>query len=465
MSVNYSNVGNPISQALGGLTQYLMLENQRLDEEQKEQKINLASEKIAEGYQSLPPDATIADIQKLQFQLIEDAAALGGLQENMPLLSSLYSNTLASREMEKVERRDSALYKYLAANYDLEGLSPEMGGEITMGVVDFKRRGQRDIPYMNEKGETVLNVYNDDFSLASTMKTSDFGANQQWQWDKKKMDYAYGQDIAKLKYAHTLSNPSQSASGPQIAGYDLYTNSQGIAGETLYKHHKNGGTYFLNKKTGALEPYWGQIQKISGQTQTAQVQDVLQTLQTNADTFQPERLGLIQTLSKLEGGSNFLKELVGADLPVDKDSQLSMGAVTAVDQALRQPNGMAKLKELYEEADEDDRAGIGNIMTYYNTNLSNQMNIENIVKSTMPNSPYDGPGLLTSEEYERSSEGLFQIFSGKVPDQVSAPIRSYIAKIAGVDVRNVNESVFRTLGRQQQDLIMQKLLPIIKYNQ
>jgi hypothetical protein len=465
MSVNYSNVGNPISQALGGLTQYLMLENQRLDEEQKEQKINLASEKIAEGYQSLPPDATIADIQKLQFQLIEDAAALGGLQENMPLLSSLYSSTLASREVEKVERRDSALYKYLAANYDLKGLSPDMGGEITMGVVDFKRRGQRDVSYMDAQGKTVLNIWNDDLTLNKSIPTSDFGVNEQFEMDKKKMDYAYRQDLAKLKYAHTLSNPNLSASGPQVAGYDLYTNNQGIAGETLYKHHKNGGTYFLNKKTGALEPYWGQIQKVSGKTGTDQVQDVLQTLQTTTSTFQPERLGLVQTLSKIDGGKDFLEALVGGALPVDKDMLLDNGAVTAVDQALRQPNAMGRLKSIYGDMNEEKAAKVGAVMQYYQQNLSNQMNIENVVKSTMPNSPYDGPGLLTSEEYERSSEGLFQIFSGKVPDQVSAPIRSYISKIAGVDVRNVNESVFRTLGRQQQDLIMQKLLPIIKYNQ
>lgn len=465
MSVQYSNVGNPISQALGGLTQYLMIENQRLDAEQKEKKINLAAEQIAEGYQNLPPDATISDIQKLQYQLIDDAAALGGLQENMPLLSTLYQGAMTTREMQKMERRDSALFDYVSRKYGLDGLSPEAGGEVAASMVELRRNTEREVPYTDAQGRSVLNVYNDDGSLAHTMKQSDFGPGEAWPYEKQKLDYAFNQDLKKLNYAHNLANPTLTASGPQITGMDLYTNSQGVGGETLYKSHKNGGTYFLNKKTNQVEPYWGQIQKISGKTGTGQVQDILATMQTNTNTFQPQRLGLVQTLGKVDGGLDFMKALTKTtDLPQDKDDILSMGAVTAMDTALRGPDAMKKLQTLYEETPEEKRGPIGEIMQAYNSSLSNQMNFENMIKSTMPDSPYDGPGLLTSEEYERTSEGLFQIFNNKTPDSVSAPIRSYIAKIAGVDVRNVNESVFRTLGRQQQDKIMQKLLPLIKYN-
>src|SRR4030067_422208 len=194
MATQYANTGNPISQALSGLTQYLMIENERLDAKNKEKRINLAAEQIAEKYQNLPPDATIGDIQKLQYQLIEDAAALGGLEANLPLMSSLYQNTLASRQMEKAERQDTALYNYVSKRYGLD-LSPEVGGTAAFNLAQFKRQGEREVNTMEESGKTSLKIFDESLKEIGNIETSAVGFDTQWSWKKKEMDYQYGQQL------------------------------------------------------------------------------------------------------------------------------------------------------------------------------------------------------------------------------------------------------------------------------
>jgi len=98
-----------VADALKGLTSYLHAENKRIDEEFKEQKIDLSAELIAKKFQELPPDATPQELQKLQFEAIENAAALGGLQENLPLISGMYNSAMQTRSLVEQERRDEAL--------------------------------------------------------------------------------------------------------------------------------------------------------------------------------------------------------------------------------------------------------------------------------------------------------------------------------------------------------------------
>jgi hypothetical protein len=71
--------------------------------------------------------------------------------------------------------------------------------------------------------------------------------------------------------------------------------------------------------------------------------------------------------------------------------------------------------------------------------------------------------MTTDEEYERGSLALMQIFSNKVPDQISAPIKQYIADASGVNPRDVSETVFRTLARRDQEVIIKRLAPYAKY--
>lgn len=458
---------NNVAQALSGLTQYLFTENSRLDAENKEKRINLAAESIAEAYQKLPPDATISDVQKLQYQLVDQAAALGGLQENLPLISSLYQSTVGIKQYEKAERQDANLYGYIKERYGMN--VGDISGNAALGLAGFQRAGQERLTTTdadNISSSTKFDEFGQPMGDPIVINAVSFGV--QWDWQKKQMDYQYSQQLGAIKFKHgldmTAAGLSGQASSPQFAGFDLYTGTQGVGGETLYKHHKNGGTYFLDRTTGQVKPYWGDIQKISGKGQMSQIKDVLSTLQENQDTFQPQRLGLIQSLTQLDDAGNFLEQLTGASkLPQDQNDQYTMGAVTALDNALLSPGSPERLQKAYDELDAEEQARVGPIMQQYNSLLSNQVNIDNLIKSNMPQSQYDGPGLVTAEEYERGSEGLFQIFSGKVPAQVSAPVRSYIAKIAGIDVGSVNETLFRSLGRKDQEKVMQGILPYINY--
>lgn len=457
---------NPVAQALGGLTQYLMVENQRLDQENKEKKINLAAENIAERYKNLPPDATISDIQKLQYQLIEDAAAIGGLQENLPLITSLYQSTVATKEYEKAERRDSALAKFIQERY---GVSGDFGGQIALALTEFQRAGEREVNTRDASGVATLKIFNDQLEEIGKIETDAVGFDTQWQWEKRRMDYAYGQDISKLKYKHELDmqalgvGSGTSANVPQYAGYDPYEGTRGTGGIPLYKHHKLGGTYYYDKSSGGLKPYWGPLERISTKTNITQVKDVLQTLQENKDTFQPERMGYLQTIGGL--GLGFLQDITDNKLITDDEAQMTLATVEQIDAIMQTPKGQAKIKEAFEDLDPEEQAQLGQYFDKYTKSLTNQMGYEEIIKQTVPSTVYDGPGLISDTDYEKGSLALFQVFGGEVPAQVSAPILTYIANAAGVNVNSVNEQTFRNLSRREQEVVMKRLLPYLNYTE
>lgn len=453
MAVQYSNVGNPISQALGGLTQYLMIENERLDQEQKEQKIDLASQRIAERYQNLPPDATIADIQKLQYQLIEDAASLGGLQENLPLISSLFQSTVSTREMQKVEKRDAALQQYIADKYGVQG---DFGGEIAMGLTQLGRQMERNFDVTLEDGTSKHRVFDANGKMIFETDLNQAGFATEWAWKKKAMDYAYQQDINKISFQHKLTNPTETA--PSFPGMDMITTVKGVGGETLYKHHKNGGTYYLDGTTGKLKQYWGDFKKVTSAGEMKTIDDALGNLKKNADVFQPQRLGMIQSLQN----TDFLKKLTGGQtLPVDEEKQVTLGAVGLVDTFLQDPNAITKLQELYEDMNDEEYQRTSEIMERYKQSLTNEQYFEKLIQSNLPNSAYDSPGLITDTDWENASVVLNKVFNKQVPEQYIAPIMDIIAKTAGVNINSASEQTFRTLTRRQQEDIMRRMLPTI----
>lgn len=461
MSIQYSNVGNPISQALGGLTQYLMIENQRLDQENKEKKINLASELIAERYQQLPPDATIADIQKLQYQLIDDAAALGGLQENLPLLSSLYQSTVATKEYEKAEKRDTALANYIAQRY---GVTGDFGGQIAMGLAEFQRAGQLNVPTQTEEGKGVLKIYDDQLKEIGRIETDAAGFETKWQWQKKAMDYEYGQKASLMKMEYGLKNAGMNGTGTTAAsypGFDIIEGTRGQGGVALYKHHKNGGTYYYDTKSNMLKQYWGPLEKVTSKTEMGKIKDSLQALRDTQDTFMPEREGLLTTIGTM--GLEVLNDLTDEKLVKDDEGKLNKNTVQQIDNILRTPEGQKKLQEIYADLDEEEQLAVGGYLTQYNTSLSNQMYYQELIKANMPTTEYDGPGLISDTDYEKSSLALNQVFSGQVPNEVSAPLRSYIAQVAGINPQNVNETTFRMLTRREQEQIMKRILPNLSY--
>lgn len=462
MAIQYSNVGNPVTQALGGLTQYLMIENQRLDQENKEKKINLAAEQIADRYQNLPPDATIADIQKLQYQLIEDAAAIGGLQENLPLISSLYQSTMAGRELQKNERRDSALQQYIADKY---GVTGDFGGQIAMGLAQFKRQGEHGYDVMGEDGTSRHVIFDEGGNKIFETNINDAGFNTQWYWKKKEMDYGYQQDLGKMKFKQQLDLEALSGTAgmPSFSGFDLMTTVKGVGGETLYKHHKNGGTYYLDPTTNKLKPFWGDYRKVSTVSDVKQVRDVLDTYQKNAETFAPQRLGYLQALNK--NNKSFIEDLVGPLAVDEKNGDLTLGAVGQLDTFLQSPDAEAKLAEVYGDLNDEEKAAVGDIMGKYTASLSNQMYFQDVIRSSMPTSEYDGKGLISDTDYEKSSMALFQVFGGQVPEYVSAPIMKYIADTAGINVNGVNEQTFRNLSRREQEKIMKRIIPYINYTE
>jgi hypothetical protein len=203
---------------------------------------------------------------------------------------------MGARQLVKGEKRDEALYKYVAQRYGFEGLSPDIGGEGAFNLAQFKRQGEHGYDVVESDGTGKHVIFDETGKEIFKTSINAVGFEDKWQWAKKEMDYQHGLELQKLKFKHGLETAGEGMTGPQFAGYDLYTTVQGTSGETLYKHHDNGGTYYYDKTANILKPYWGSIQKFSATSQAGQVKDILSTLEQNQDVFAPEILSATQMI-------------------------------------------------------------------------------------------------------------------------------------------------------------------------
>ena len=128
-----------VSQAIGGFAQYLHGENIRIREEEKRQRQNLASQNIADAYLGLGPDADEEDVRRLTFQMIDDAANLDVMQESLPLIQSLYSESLQSMQRRKVETREDALYDFVRLQPGTEDIPESVGGSAAFELYKDER--------------------------------------------------------------------------------------------------------------------------------------------------------------------------------------------------------------------------------------------------------------------------------------------------------------------------------------
>ena len=117
------------SQAIGGFAQYLHGENIRLREEDKRQRQNLASQSIADAYLGLGPDADEEDVRRLTFEMIDDAASLDVMKESLPLIQSLYSESLQSMQRRKAETIEDALHDYVEGTLEFD-IPDELPGSV-----------------------------------------------------------------------------------------------------------------------------------------------------------------------------------------------------------------------------------------------------------------------------------------------------------------------------------------------
>lgn len=255
-----------ITNAMKGLTQYLMVENQRLAVEREDKKINDASNQIAEAYKNLGPNATIEDIRKIQFASISSASNLGVIQEVMPLINQMQSSTLQTFAYNQTEKVRGATEKFLEDRYGTD--LPDGADPIAMSNLMYNRQEKETV--VDEEGITRSLKFDDTGKEISNRVVNAIGTkNKMDQYrQQKEIDYEFDSRLARLKTGLTNSMTGLTGTGPNFAGYDPLLNYQGQGGEILYKSKKGRGVYSL-QPDGSLLFYNGQPQPTKGAVKDA----------------------------------------------------------------------------------------------------------------------------------------------------------------------------------------------------
>jgi len=148
-------------QSFQGLTEYLRSENVLMEEKRKEKRSSITAFKIAESFQKVDPDADENTYRKLAYELIQNAAKMNTLKEDLPLISNLYSDSLKNLELSKQRKEDIALKGY-AGEQGFEG-PKDISGLRMIDLMKFEseqeRLSERQVSQILPTGENVLSVY------------------------------------------------------------------------------------------------------------------------------------------------------------------------------------------------------------------------------------------------------------------------------------------------------------------
>jgi hypothetical protein len=299
--------------AMKGLTQYLMIENQRLEVEREDKKINDAATQIAEAYKNLGPNATMEDIRKLQFASISNASNLGVVQEVMPLINQMQSSTLQTFAYNQTEKIRGATEKFLENRYGTE--LPDGADPVAISNLMFQRQEKEDV--VDSEGKTWAVKFDDTGKEIGKRLVNAIGTKDKLdQYDKQKgIDYKWDSRLLRDKANLTNSmSGNGTTTGPNFAGFDPLLNYQGQNGEILYKSKKGRGVYAL-QPNGSLIFYNGQPQPTKGA-----VKDAIEMLGYKQQIEGVIGSGLnkqMQIMLSTEAGRIAYTDLTGNELPTD----------------------------------------------------------------------------------------------------------------------------------------------------
>lgn len=456
-----------ITDALVGLTQYLSAENQKLDQQEKEKRVQLAAEHIAQQFQKLPPDADPKQMQALEFSLVEDAAAMGGLQENLPLISSMYQSAMQTRELEKQHQQDAALGQFATQEFGID--TPGVTGAQKIQLAQLMKKYEKEYQVVDDKGVTWAKRFDNQGEEIFNLKVNSVSFDDKINLMKKEAFFKQGlmKDEAKFKlglqkdlakYEYGLKSDysiGSNATGPQLTGYKFLKGQQGPGGEVLYEKDKGGGLFTINK-SGQLVAYTGEI--ISRKGQGAPVTDVLKSIQESRQTFGPIKFDAAQQLLSTDQGMRLIEGLIGHEPQINQDKSgndiISSGDLTALENALTtmdQEDINKKLKEVYSDEEIKPTDLPVTALNLFNLAVHNQQAVEKQLYNMLPENNYNK--ITDVKTWNTGVEGVRNILknNSNVSDSLKAPILTYIAKHLNLpDSSVVSMQDYNALGFPQQ---------------
>lgn len=423
-----------VADALQGLTQYLFTKNQQLDKKDQEKRVQLAAEHIAEKFQQLPPDADPREMQQLQFELIEDAAALGGLQENLPLISGLYSSALQTRQLTKQESQDEALGKIISQEFGIEGEG--LSGAQKSQLAQLFKQYETQYQTVDEQGYTFMKRFDMHGKEIFNLKVNALGTEEQFGMFKRQALFQHGlaKDLLQTKAA--LEN-APDVVGPDLEGYKFIPGQQGPNGELLYKDAKGKGLYTLNKKGQVVK--WDGRPIINRKGAGANITDVLKGIRDTQDTFSPIKFQAVQELIATKEGEAFVRKVTGQRTLTERNKQtgkqdVSGSVLAALETYVTNTEDAdinAEINALF--ADKETKRGdaFNQPLNKFALASRNQQSIERQLYEQIPESPLDNiTDPKTWNEGQEELEYIFENVSGV--DSLSAPFFRVIGDQLGI---------------------------------
>jgi len=295
--------------AMRGLTEYLMKENQLLDIKRKEEKVNTAAERISEAYQNLPPSASLDDIQNLGFRAIEDAAALGTIKEVMPLINQMNQSTMAMYQIRKGEASSNAA-RELMSKWTKQEFDSRLSGQDAVNLTQVATALNPPQQTKTAEGTTEVTTFNLDGSVKSTRVIDAFGIKEQQTAamdmfkQQKAIEHSYTMKEINARGSWNMNTALAGVPG-DVEG-KVKWGWAGANGETLYTNPKGAGAY-TRTPDGKYMYYQGKMKKVDEATQKEEAQT--QTATFNA--YQPKRKAAYDVLYEEPGGEKLILSLTG----------------------------------------------------------------------------------------------------------------------------------------------------------
>lgn len=261
---------NDILAGLQGLGAYLKDENKLRKEEFEQEKQKISAQRIATGFKSLTAYNSESDARQLVYSLIDDAASLDSLSANLPLIDSLYKDSVAGIKNYKAEKQDSALREYAQSEYGIDNAPADLTGAQVLDLAKTNKTFENRTPTVNQQGQHILKTTNAKGQVIHEMLTDERTDLQQ-----KELDFKYSRKLAG--YQHGLNNSIKAYAGltegglPLMMGQDgLYVQTGGKLikyDETLHGSVNKGNSY--NTPNGGFKTYEDQFDYYKKQNKDA----------------------------------------------------------------------------------------------------------------------------------------------------------------------------------------------------
>lgn len=260
-------MANEILTAMSGFGAYLRDENKLRKEELQKEKEKISAQRVAAGFKTLQAYDNESDARKLVYELISDAASLDSLNASLPLIDTLYRDSISGIKNYKAQKQDEALRTYAESEYGMTGAPDELSGAQVFELAKYNKTLEKDVDVNDLEGRKLLQTYDRKNRLINEIivdpRTDRSKAELELEFSKKKANYQHGLGSSLKSYAGLTENGL-----PMLLGRDgVYVQEGGklrLYDENLDGPVNKGSSYNTQgtwKTPGQKLDYWTNANK------------------------------------------------------------------------------------------------------------------------------------------------------------------------------------------------------------